>query len=76
MSYESKKQALNTKIVICNHTLKHLLKQIKIIEQDDQTSVNYKLSEIKKIQEEITKVGTEIDIIKKDIMLLGDYNVN
>ena len=34
------------------------------------------IDQIKKIQEEITKVGTEIDSIKKEIMLLTDYSIN
>jgi peptidoglycan hydrolase CwlO-like protein len=76
MSYESRKTALNTQIIICMHTLKNLLGQLQTIEEDTQTSVNDKLFQIKKIQAEITKVGTEIDSIKKDIMLLSAYNVN
>lgn len=37
---------------------------------------NEKLTEIKKIKEEITKVGTEIDSIKQEITLLSAYNIN
>ena len=71
-----KREALTAKIKEGVLTLKGLLEQIKAIEKDNVTSVNEKLSQIKKIQEEITKVGTEIDSIKKEIMLLTDYSIN
>jgi flagellar hook-associated protein FlgK len=71
-----KKETLTAKIKEGVRTLRGLLEQIKNIEKDNVTSVNEKLSQIKKIQEEITKVGTEIDSIKKEIMLLTDYSIN
>jgi type I restriction-modification system DNA methylase subunit len=68
--------SLNARVVVAKHTLRNLLGQIKEIEEDTQTDVTVKLSQIKKIKEEITKVGTEIDSIKREITLLNTYNVN
>lgn len=67
---------LTARMVVAKHTLKNLLSQIKEIESDAQTDINAKLSQIKKIKEEITKVGMEIDSIKREIRLLNSYNVN
>ena len=63
-------------MLICNLTLKNLLTQIKSIENNDQLSLNDKLVEIRKIQEEIKKVGMEIDIIKKEITMVNAHKVN
>lgn len=70
------KNELTTKMLICNLTLKNLLTQIKSIENNDQLSLNDKLVEIRKIQEEIKKVGMEIDIIKKEITMVNAHKVN
>jgi peptidoglycan hydrolase CwlO-like protein len=67
---------LNARVVVARHVLHSLLAQIKEIEADANTDVNTKLSKIKKIKDEITKVGTEIDSIKREITLLNTYNVN
>ncbi len=67
---------LTARMVVARHTLKNLISQIKEIEGDVQADVNAKLSQIKKIKEEITKVGMEIDSIKREIRLLNSYNVN
>lgn len=67
---------LTARMVVARHTLKNLISQIKEIEGDAQADVNVKLSQIKKIKEEITKVGMEIDSIKKEIKLLNSYSVN
>ena len=67
---------LNARVVVARHTLYNLLGQIKEIEADANTDVNVKLSKIKKIKEEMAKVGTEIDSIKREITLLSTYNVN
>lgn len=68
--------SLNAKLVVCTHTIKSLLRQIKEIEGDLQMSVNEKFSKIKMIKEELTKVGTEIDTVKKELTLLNTYNIN
>lgn len=67
---------LSTNMLICSHTVKKLLLKIAELEQDTEAPLEAKLSEIKKIKDEITKVGTEIDSIKKEITLLNTYNVN
>lgn len=72
----ARKISLNARLVVAKHTVQNLLQQIKQIESDVQTDVNEKLSQIKKIKEEIAKVGTEIDSIKKEITLLNAYSVN
>jgi hypothetical protein len=68
--------SLNAKLVVCSHTIKSLLRQIKEIEVDAQLSANEKLSKIKMIRDELSKVGMEIDTVKKEITLLNTYNVN
>jgi hypothetical protein len=56
--------------------LQDLLCQIKEIEDDKISDTNEKFSKIKKIREEITKVGTEIDNAKKGLTLVGSYKIN
>lgn len=75
MSFD-RRITLNARVVVARHTLYNLLSQIKEIEADATTDANEKLSQIKKIKEEIVKVGTEIDSIKREITLLNTYNVN
>lgn len=75
MSYD-RRITLGARVVVAKHTLRNLLDQIKEIEADGQTDDNVKLFQIKKIKEEITKVGMEIDSIKREITLLNTYNVN
>jgi hypothetical protein len=75
MSFD-RRITLNARVVVAKHTLRNLIGQIKEIEADGQADVNVKLSQIKKIKDEITKVGMEIDSIKREITLLNTYNVN
>ncbi len=72
----SKQEMLSTRMLVAAHTARNLIEQIKKIEEDIQVPAIEKLSQIKKIREEITKVGAEIDDIKKSIMLLNTHNVN
>lgn len=58
-----------------NFILKDLLTQIQMVEKDIDGDLEERLSKIKKIKEEITKVGTEIDNAKKELTLV-DYNIN
>lgn len=67
---------LSTKMLIAVHTIKDLLAQIKKIEDDSQTLTIEKLSKIKNIKEEMTKVSAEIDFIKRECTLLTSRNVN
>lgn len=76
MSDIGRRTTLVAKLLIASHTVRDLIAKIKEIEADTQTPSNEKLSEIKKIKEEITKVGTEIDSIKQEITLLSAYNIN
>lgn len=75
MTYD-RRITLNARRVVAKHTLENLINQIKQIESDTKADVNEKLSQIKKIKEEIAKVGMEIDSIKREITLLNTYNVN
>ena len=67
---------LETRLVVAKETIRSLLYAVSKIEHNAQLTDNEKLSEIKKIKEEMTKVGTEIDSIKKEITLLNNYHVN
>lgn len=73
---DSRRISLSAKLLVCTHTVRSLITQIKEIEVDAKASVNEKLSKIKMIREEINKVGTEIDKLKKEIILLNTYSVN
>lgn len=72
----SRQVYLQGRMLVAKETVRSLLSRISQIEADTQLSVIEKLSEIKKIQEEMTKVGTEIDSIKKEITLLNTYYIN
>jgi uncharacterized protein Yka (UPF0111/DUF47 family) len=67
---------LHAHLVKAINTVKELLRQIKELEANTQMLAIEKLSEIKKIREELNKVGTEIDNIKREIKLLDSYRLN
>lgn len=67
---------LSVRLTIAISTVKKLVVQIGEIENDLQMPAIQKLSEIKKIREELDKVGTEIDNVKKSIKLLNTHRVN
>lgn len=71
-----RKIQLTIKMKVCMHTLKSLLRQIKAIEADTQSPINDRILQIKKIQDELSKVGSEIDNIKKEIKLIQTYSLN
>ena len=73
---EYRRAQLSANMLACSYTVKNLLSRIHDLEADAETSLEDKLSQIKKIREEMTKVGAEIDSIKKEITLLNTYNVN
>jgi hypothetical protein len=73
---ESRRAQLSANMLACSYIVKKLLMRIAEIEGDTETSLEDKVFQIKKIKDEITKVGTEIDSIKKEITLLNAYNVN
>lgn len=67
---------VKAKLLIAIDTVKNLMTQLKEIELDVQMPAIQKLSKIKKIREELDKVGIEIDILKNEIKLLNSYQVN
>ena len=67
---------LAAKMLVCSYIVRGLLDKIRTLEADTEVPFEQKLSEIKKIKDEMTKVGTEIDSIKKEITLLKSYSVN
>ena len=73
---DDRRVQLSTNMLVCNYTVKKLLLRIAELERDAEAPLETKLTEIKKIKDEITKVGTEIDSIKKEITLLNTFNVN
>jgi hypothetical protein len=73
---EYRRVQLSANMLACSYTVRNLLDKIHALEADDETSLEDKFSQIKKIREEMTKVGAEIDSIKKEITLLNTYNVN
>lgn len=70
------RMALKIRLVTAKETARSLLFRIQEIEKKDNAGLIEKLSEIKMIKEEISKVGMEIDSIKKEITLLNNYHVN
>jgi hypothetical protein len=71
-----RKVQLTIKMKVCMHTLKSLLRQIKAVEADTQSPISDRVLQIKKIQEELSKVGGEIDNIKKEFKLIQTYSLN
>lgn len=71
-----RRDQLAAKMLVCSYIVRGLLDKIRTLEADTQVPPEEKFSEIKKIKEEMTKVGTEIDSIKKEITLLKSYSVN
>lgn len=70
------KTLLASRMLIAVHTAKNLIEEINKIEGDTQIPITERLSKIKKIREEMTKVSTEIDNIKREFTLLTAHNVN
>lgn len=68
--------SIKDKLLINKLKLEQWLGQLQKIENDLETPVSERLSKIKIIKEEIEKVGQQIDIIKKEIMLLRTKNIN
>lgn len=67
---------LHARMIIARETLRSLRLQIQQIETSTKTPTNEKVLEITKIQTEISKVGMEIDSIKKEITLMNSYRLN
>jgi len=73
---EVRRGQLAAKMLVCSYTVRELLDKLRTLEAATEVSLEDKLSQIKKIREEMNKVGTEIDSIKKEITLLKTYSVN
>ena len=69
-------QKLATKMLACRNVVKTLLDRIKTLEGNTQFTTEEKIPKIKKIRQELSKVGTEIDNIKKEINLINAYKIN
>lgn len=67
---------LSAKLSAAYQSVKGLMIKLNHLESDMQTPVIEKLSQIKKIREELGKIGEEIDILKGNIKLLKNYQVN
>ena len=76
MSNGIRKDALAAKMLVASFTVRDLLAKIAVLETTTELSLNEKLEQIKIIKDEITKVGVEIDSIKKEFTLLNAYSVN
>jgi hypothetical protein len=72
----ARKSSLVARLTVATHALKDLIYQIKEIENNNNNTPNENLLKIKKIREEMAKVGVEIDSLKKEITLLNTYNIN
>lgn len=73
---DTRRDQLAIKMLLASYTVKDLLSKIAALEVDEELSLNEKFSQIKMIREEMTKVGTEIDNIKREFTLLNAYSVN
>ena len=60
----------------CSRIVNNLIKKIDILEANNVLSLTEKSSQLKIINEEITKVGMEIASIKNMIMLLDKISIN
>lgn len=76
MTYDARRDGLAAKMLVASFTVRDLLAKISVLETSTELSLNEKLEQIKIIKEEITKVGVEIDSIKREITLLNAYSVN
>lgn len=72
----SRRDQLAARMMVCSYTMKELIVKIGDLEKDTQLSNEEKFEEIKNIRLEISKVGTEIDSLKKEIKLLESYSIN
>lgn len=71
-----KMATLEAELTRCTSTIKLLLCKIYEIENDEQSPITVRKEKLKIIREEINKVGMEIDKVRKEINLHGNYNVN
>jgi hypothetical protein len=67
---------LASRMLIAVNNVKNLVEEINKIEANTQIPIMERLSIIKKIREEMTKVSGEIDNIKREFTLLTAHNIN
>ncbi len=71
-----RRDQLAAKMLVASYTARNLLERISALEVDAELTSEEKFTQIKIIREEISKVGTEIDSIKRELTLLNAYTVN
>ena len=71
-----RRNQLAAKMLVCSYTAKDLLKRINSLEADTQLTNEEKFAQLKTINEELNKIGQEIDSVKNEIKLLNTYSVN
>ena len=71
-----RKDQLAAKMMTCSWTVRELLTRIADLENDKELSMNEKMVQIKIIKDEISKVGTDIANIKRELTLINTYSVN
>jgi len=60
----------------CSRIVNNLLRKIDILESNNTLTLSEKSSQLKIINEEISKVGTEVADIKNMIILLDKISIN
>ena len=71
-----RRNQLAAKMLVCSYTAKDLLKRINSLEADTQLTNEEKFAQLKTINEDLNKIGQEIDSVKNEIKLLNTYSVN
>lgn len=67
---------LAVKMLECSRIVNNLLRKIDILESNNTLTLSEKSSQLKIINEEISKVGTEVADIKNMIILLDKISIN
>jgi hypothetical protein len=67
---------LAVKMLECSRIVNNLLRKIDILESNNTLTLSEKSSQLKIINEEINKVGTEVADIKNMIILLDKISIN
>ncbi len=61
--------SIKEKLLIARNIIKNLLSSIDEIENNNKLSIKDNMIKIKKIKEELTKVQSDVDILKNKIIL-------
>jgi hypothetical protein len=65
----TKRSYFRAQLIAASWAVQDLLEQIEGVENDLKSSLEDRLAKTKKIREELSKVGMEIDNIKREIRL-------